>query len=114
MFPCIVYFTSVKLLSMGLISGSHGAQSVGHRPAVTTILEPHDNREWCVRVGSGLQHCDKAVLHRVPPLRSPFMGDPVPTVNRHMTAACRGRHVLRVVTVSPLVYKLKLAHCLLS
>ena len=32
---------------------------------------------------------------------SPFMVDPVPTVNRHMTTVCAGRHILRVITLSP-------------
>jgi len=32
---------------------------------------------------------------------SPIMGDPVPTENKHMTTACAGRHILRVVTLSP-------------
>ena len=32
---------------------------------------------------------------------SPFMGDPAPKENRHMTTACAGRHMLTVVTLSP-------------
>jgi hypothetical protein len=32
---------------------------------------------------------------------SPFMGDPAPSENRHMTTTCAGRHILRVVTLSP-------------
>jgi hypothetical protein len=31
---------------------------------------------------------------------SPFMGDPSPTVDRHMTTAFAGRHILQVVTLS--------------
>jgi len=31
---------------------------------------------------------------------SPFMGDPAPTVDRHMTTAFAGRPILRVVTLS--------------
>ena len=31
---------------------------------------------------------------------SPFMGDPAPTVDRHMTTAFAGRYILRVVTLS--------------
>ena len=31
---------------------------------------------------------------------SPFMGDPAPTVDRHMTTAFAGRHILWVVTLS--------------
>jgi hypothetical protein len=30
----------------------------------------------------------------------PFMGDPAPTVDRHMTTALAGRHILQVVTLS--------------
>ena len=32
---------------------------------------------------------------------SPFVGDPAPTENRHTTTAYAGRHILRVVTLSP-------------
>jgi hypothetical protein len=31
---------------------------------------------------------------------SPFMGDPSPTVDRHMTTAFAGRHIPRVVMLS--------------
>jgi hypothetical protein len=31
---------------------------------------------------------------------SPFMGDAAPTVDRHMTTAFAGRHILHVVTLS--------------
>jgi hypothetical protein len=31
---------------------------------------------------------------------SPFMGDAAPTVDRHMTTAFAGRHILQVVTLS--------------
>jgi hypothetical protein len=31
----------------------------------------------------------------------PFMEDPAPTENRQTTTACAGRHILRVVTLSP-------------
>jgi len=31
---------------------------------------------------------------------SPFMGDPAPTVGRHMTTAFAGGHKLRVITLS--------------
>jgi len=31
---------------------------------------------------------------------SPFMGDPVPTVDRHTTTAFAGRHILLVVPLS--------------
>jgi hypothetical protein len=32
---------------------------------------------------------------------NPFVGNPAPTVNRHMTTVCVGRHILRVVMLSP-------------
>jgi hypothetical protein len=32
---------------------------------------------------------------------SPFMGYSAPTENGHMATACAGRHILRVVTLSP-------------
>jgi hypothetical protein len=32
---------------------------------------------------------------------SPFMGDPAPTGNGHMATACTGRHIPRVVMLSP-------------
>jgi hypothetical protein len=31
---------------------------------------------------------------------SPFMGDPTPTMNKHMATACGGRYILSVVTPS--------------
>jgi hypothetical protein len=31
---------------------------------------------------------------------SPFMGDPSPTADRHMTTVFAGRYILRVVTLS--------------
>ena len=40
------------------------------------------------------------VPHYMKENSSPFMGDPAPTVDRHMTTAFAGRHILQVVTLS--------------
>ena len=95
-------------------------QGVRRRPAAIAILEPHENHEWRSGLAvNGSYLRDKASVQRAPLCSanvlilqavqvtlytmensSPFMGDPAPTVDRHMTTAFAGRHILRVVTLS--------------
>jgi hypothetical protein len=73
------------------------------------LLEPHDNHEWrSGLIRTELPHWDKAVLQKVPlhssrcaNIEGPFMENPNPTMNRHTTTVCGGRHILRVVMFSP-------------
>jgi hypothetical protein len=69
--------------------------------------------------GTGLLHWDKALLQMAhlfsrcayiegylgaslyDGIFQPFYGDPTSTINRHTTTAFRGRHILRVVMLSP-------------
>lgn len=110
----VVSLTLLSLLSMGF-TGCRGGQSVGHRLAVTSILQPHKSREW-----RGLLHWDKAVLTQVTTaffeMRLRWLPSKCSCVRwiisatswdiqlrqwtgTHMTTACRGRYVLRLLTV---------------
>jgi len=104
---------------MGTYQGlAVASQGVRMRPAAISIIEPHENHKWRsdlavnnFRRGHPYRR-HRYVLQNVLILQavqvtlytmensSPFMGYPVPIVDRHTTTAFAGRHTLRVVTLS--------------